>query len=388
MQGNGLGSILNRVRAKLEAKGYPNESAVREAIVLPVLQQLGWDIFDTDSVRREYPVRTRRVDYALFAGERHPSLLVEVKAVGGADANGDTQLFEYAFHEGVQMALLTDGQAWNFYLPMEGGSYGDRRVYQLDLVERDIEECEQVLRRYLDFSRVKSGEAIADARNDYRYAKNARIAQESLSAAWVKLLAEPDDVLVALLADKAEAICGFAPSPAHTREFITGLGGIHQMPPPPARKRSALRLADLMPTPERQFAASAPPMPKHEPEAAAQASGSRKAEIVLDGRRQPVSNAKDGLVAILRHLASRDPSFYKKLSEAAQTRSRNHVASKREEVYPERPDLTSMTLELAPGWWLGTNISNREKLRIARKACEIAGVTYGEEVALLVPDNG
>jgi predicted type IV restriction endonuclease len=50
-----------------------------------------------------------------------------VKQVGQSD-RAERQLFEYAFHDGVPMAILTDGREWNFFLPGEQGDYGERRV--------------------------------------------------------------------------------------------------------------------------------------------------------------------------------------------------------------------------------------------------------------------
>jgi len=54
-------------------------------------------------------------------------VFIEVKQVGQSDG-GERQLFEYAFHRGVPMAILTDGQEWHFFLPAKQGDYGDRRV--------------------------------------------------------------------------------------------------------------------------------------------------------------------------------------------------------------------------------------------------------------------
>jgi len=64
---------------------------------------------------------------------------VEVKKIGFT-AGADRQLFEYVFHLGVPMAILTDGQEWSFYLPGEQGRYDERRVYKIDLLELDISE--------------------------------------------------------------------------------------------------------------------------------------------------------------------------------------------------------------------------------------------------------
>jgi predicted type IV restriction endonuclease len=64
------------------------------------------------------------------------------------------------------MAVLTDGQEWHFFLPTEQGDYGERRVYKLDLLERDPQEAEAGLERYLGYEEVRSGRAIEAARRD------------------------------------------------------------------------------------------------------------------------------------------------------------------------------------------------------------------------------
>ena len=157
-----IGMIVGNIRARK----FANETAVREAIVMPVLAALGWETLDPDIVYREYQIENRRVDYGLVAVGTTPTIIVEVKAIGQI-TGGDRQLFEYAFHEGVPMAVLSDGREWSFYLPGEHGKYEDRRVYKLDLLERDLGEVCHIFRRYLEFERVKSGKAMEAARTDY-----------------------------------------------------------------------------------------------------------------------------------------------------------------------------------------------------------------------------
>lgn len=50
---------------------------------------------------------------------------------------GIEQHLQYAFTEGVPMAVLTDGRQWSVYLPREPGSYAERRVDLLDVVKRE-----------------------------------------------------------------------------------------------------------------------------------------------------------------------------------------------------------------------------------------------------------
>ncbi|MBP0633710.1 MULTISPECIES: hypothetical protein [unclassified Cupriavidus] len=83
---------------------------------------------------------------------------IEVKQIGQSDG-AERQLFEYAFHAGVPMAVLTDGREWNFFLPGEQGDYRKRRVYKLDLVERDVRESVERLERYLKAMLIKSSDS-------------------------------------------------------------------------------------------------------------------------------------------------------------------------------------------------------------------------------------
>ncbi|EQD78280.1 Type I restriction enzyme R protein N terminal domain protein, partial [mine drainage metagenome] len=115
------------------------EASVQQGIVLRLLHALSWPSYDTQIVCPEYSLEGRRVDYALCHPPGKPIAFVEVKQIGQSEG-AERQLFEYAFHVGVPLAILTDGQEWNFFLPGEQGDYGERRVYKLDIVERDISE--------------------------------------------------------------------------------------------------------------------------------------------------------------------------------------------------------------------------------------------------------
>jgi hypothetical protein len=371
-----LRKLLDTINQNLAQGRYPNETAVREAIVLPVLQRLGWDVLDPSVVRREYPVGGRKVDYGLFVHPSTPDLLIEVKAVGSI-SGGDKQLFEYAFHDGVPMVLLTDGREWSFYLPAGQGSYDDRRVYKLDFLERDPKECCQALTRYLAFERVRQKEAIADARSDYETAARGRTAADTLQAAWQKLVEEPDGLLIDLLVEKTQGLCGYAPTREQVEAFLTGIAPVGLSAGRPAIPRGAVGSAPnrgVPPTREGTASTSEPGR-----------SGRGIVQVVLDGRKHDAKDAISGLKQILCHLAAKDATFLERLEVRARGKSRNHLARSREAVYPHRPDLAGNAVELVPGWFLDTNISNREKLKIVRHACEVAKLRQGSDIDLIAP---
>jgi predicted type IV restriction endonuclease len=154
------------IRAGIKAGRYVNEATVSQGIVQRLLNALGWPVYDTEIVAPEYSLGGRRADYALCHPPREPVILIEVKQVGQSKG-ADRQLFEYAFHKGVPMAILADGQEWNFFLPTEQGDYSERQLYKLDILERDPHEAESSFKRYLEYDAVRSGQAIEAARKDY-----------------------------------------------------------------------------------------------------------------------------------------------------------------------------------------------------------------------------
>jgi negative regulator of replication initiation len=107
---------------------------------------------------------------------------------------------------------------------------------------------------------------------------------------------------------------------------------------------------------------------------------------ILFGQSKHADNAIDALLDILRTLAERNPTFVERLAPAVRGRTRNHIAREREDVYPGRPDHIEQTTKLASGWWLGTNIANREKMRIIEKACEIEKLKLGHDISITLPN--
>ena len=123
---------ISDIRENLRRGRYPNEAAVSQGIVRRLLATLGWPVYDPQVVYPEYTLEGRRVDFALCHPANEPRIFIEVKGVGKA-TGAERQLFEYAFHQGVPLAVLTDGREWSFFLPAGAGSYDERRIYKLDL---------------------------------------------------------------------------------------------------------------------------------------------------------------------------------------------------------------------------------------------------------------
>ena len=364
-----LDKLVEQIRGRLAATQYQSESAIREAVILPILQSLGWDTLDPATVYREYPLGSTKVDYALAAPPTKKQIFIEVKALGSS-LGGDKQLFGYAFHEGIPFAILTDGREWNFYLPGEQGSYDDRRVQKLDIVERPLDEVIEVFRRYLTYAKVGSGEALKSARRDYENLSKRKIAVHAIPVAWRDLASEPDSLLMDLVSDKVKSVCGYRPGPEDVEDFLVKLaGGIESQAPMSTQTQK--------PT----------PLPASAPKNLALAiTSERSITYKIFGQSKHADNAIEALLDILRTLAAKNPSFLEKLAPAVRGRTRNHISRVREEVYPGKAELVEYTTELVSGWWLGTNIANRDKMRIIEKACEVEKLTLGKDISITLPN--
>lgn len=144
-----------------------------------------------------------------------------------------------------------------------------------------------------------------------------------------------------------------------------------------AASQTILRLAGCQTSSETASSAALPPV------AAPNATGKFQYEIL--GDRRSTGSAIDAYLDILATLAALEPTLPEKLSVVARGNSRNHIAPTPGGVYPERPDLAESARQFAPGWYAGTNICNRDKLRILRLACGVLGLDFGADIVFGAP---
>ena len=215
---------IDDIRKGLETNRYPNEAAVSQGIVLRLLGALGWPTYDTQIVIPEYGVEGKKVDYALCHPPSKPLVFIEAKAVGNIEG-GEPQLFDYAYHEGLPIAILTDGQKWRFFHPIGQGNYRERKVHEMDLTEDDSGKNAERLNRYLNYESIRTGEAVKAIEEDYRqkqYRQKQTVTR--LPEAWSKLVEEADQLLLYHIADKVEDLCGDRPTNREVLDFLRSIG--------------------------------------------------------------------------------------------------------------------------------------------------------------------
>ncbi len=353
-----IDSHIEKIREGIREGRFTSEAAVSQGILLPALHELGWPVFDTSIVIPEFSVEGRRVDYALCHPENRPSVFIEVKKVGLSEG-ADRQLFEYAFHLGVPMAILTDGQEWSFYLPGEQGRYDERRVYKLDLLERDIPEAKSRLERYLSYSNVCSGSALKAARSDYQNVARVRIIETNFPKAWEALLKEQDSLLLDLLAEKVEDLCGYKPDLDVCSQFL---------------ERQVQNSQHL----EKYKPEKTPPI--KQPRASTSVTGTSRTrtvdnfKFVFKGKEFSAGSAREVMTKLFQLLSQEDSGFLDRFASRKHGKKRRYLARDKRDLYPGRPDLSEQhSVEVVSGWWLGTNYSRRNIQEIIELALEVAG---------------
>ena len=213
---------IDDIRDNLKKGLYTNEAAVSQSIVLRLLDVLSWPRFNPQVIIPEYSVEGRRVDFALCHPPSKPIVFIEVKQVGNIEG-AERQLFEYAFHEGVPIAILTDGREWRFFHPTAQGDYRERKVHEMDLTENDSEKNAERLNKYLNYESIRTGEAIEAIKKDYEEVVQQRQVAAQLPEAWSKLVEEADEFLVHTVAEKTENLCGYRPSDEQVLSFLKNL---------------------------------------------------------------------------------------------------------------------------------------------------------------------
>jgi hypothetical protein len=195
-----------------------NEAETKQAIVLPMLHVLGWNTHDVAEVTPEFSVESRRVDYALRV--KKDKFFLEVKNTGEDLRRHEEQLLDYSYRQGVELATLTNGITWWFYLPMKKGEWSSRKFYTIDIIQQEIDVVSSKLVALLSRDNLLSGAAVKEAESIYEDRLKKKTIKDALPEAWNKIISDTDTLLVDLLAETAEKICGYKPDIEDVKQFL------------------------------------------------------------------------------------------------------------------------------------------------------------------------
>ena len=370
MQESLVGAI-KEIRDSLKRGIFASEAEISLGVVMRLLTILGWDLWNSKVVTPEFSVKMetdsprgklKAVDYALCHPPGKPSVLIEVKGVGKANARGEEQLFEYCFRQGVPLAVLTDGRSWGFFFPSGQGSFEERHFATVNLEDGDIDGSAKIISRYLAFEDVRAGKAQRHAQEDYYDFRRQNEAAANFKKVWVELLREPPEVLKDWFCEKVERESGVRPDPRRVEEFIQGQG-------PKTGAASDIQT----------------PPPYHQgvikPVSESDKGQQEKFSFTFRGRTERFRKGKELLVGVFERLLQEDAQLYEKLEPHLKGRTRQYLAQDRSAIYRNDPKRAkTQSASLSDGWWIGTHSSNSMKREQIQKACQVAGIKFGEDL--------
>ena len=150
------------------------EEATKNAMVMPFIQILGYNVFDPVEVTPELiaDVGTKKgekIDYAILR-EGKPIILFECKKAGAElSINHAGQLFRYFHVTEARFGVLTNGLKYRFFTDLEQPNKMDEKPFFefniLDFKERDVEELKKFAKSAFDL------DTILTTANDLKYTR-------------------------------------------------------------------------------------------------------------------------------------------------------------------------------------------------------------------------
>lgn len=320
-----------------------DEAATKQAVILRILKSLGWNPFNVDEVYPEYSVGSKRVDYALRHNGKN-KVFIEVKKVNEDLEKHQEQLLNYSFQEGVKLAILTNGISWWFYLPLREGSWEERKFYTIEIYDQHSEDIVSKFEDFLSKENVISDRAIENAENLYKSRQKQNLIKETLPEAWNKIITKPDELLVELLAETTEKLCGYRPDDETVEEFLSKI--IRQVPVETKKKTPA-----FVPGPY------SPPLETY--------SGKSIVAFTFRGTRYPVRSWKEMLIKITDLMLSTHREQFDKVLNLAGRRRPYFTRKPNELRAPERVNNTDIYVE--------TNLSANSIVRLSKNIIALFG---------------
>ncbi len=211
--------FIKSVRSDKGIESY-SEAKTKQAIILRCLNILGWDAFNVDEVYPEYSVGKDRVDYSLRLDGAN-KVFLEAKKVSEDLEKHQKQLLNYSFQQGVKLAILTNGVTWWFYLPLHEGDWEQRKFYSIDIHQQAVEDVASKFVDFLSKENITSGSALDNAEAVYKSQQRQKILQATLPKAWNMIISEPDSLLMDLVNETAESICGYRADDDTVKRFLS-----------------------------------------------------------------------------------------------------------------------------------------------------------------------
>lgn len=193
------------------------EEATKNAMVMPLIQILGYNVFDPTEVTPELVAdvgtkKGEKVDYAILKDGK-PIILFECKKAGAdLSINHASQLFRYFHVTSARFGILTNGLVYRFFTDLEQPNKMDEKPFFefniLDFKERDVDELKKFAKTSFDL------ETILTTANELKYTR-------AIQARLAELMASPSEDFVRMVSAELIGSRRFSPSIREQFTLIT-----------------------------------------------------------------------------------------------------------------------------------------------------------------------
>ena len=197
--------LASRIKATKDL--IQTEEATKNAMIMPFIQILGYNVFNPLEVTPELiaDVGTKKgekVDYAILKDGK-PIILFECKKSGGdLSINHAAQLFRYFHVTAARFGVLTNGINYRFFTDLEQPNKMDEKPFFefniLDFKDRDVDELKKFAKTSFDL------DTILTTANELKY---TRVIQSKL-AEW---MSSPTEEFVRLASSELLGTKRFTP---------------------------------------------------------------------------------------------------------------------------------------------------------------------------------
>ena len=210
-------SFINDLKSNKKLAAF-DEASTKQAVVLRLLSFLGWDIFDVEQVYPDYSANSYNVSYALRIKNTN-KVFIEVKRVHSKLDNHQRSLVNLASREGVNLAVLTNGTIWWFYLISANGSWQRKWFYSIDLIKQKPDAFVPNLMDLLSKTKVTKGQSLKAAKSLFQR-KRQKLAANFLPEAWNQIISQPNKIFVELLSEQTEKLCRYKVDSKSIQKFL------------------------------------------------------------------------------------------------------------------------------------------------------------------------
>lgn len=151
-------------RAEKLKDSLQTEEATKNALIMPFLQAMGYDVFNPLEVMPEFTCdigtkKGEKIDYAILK-DGEPIMLIECKHWKQGLTLHDNQLLRYFHVSPAKFGLLTNGITYRFYTDLETPNKMDEKPFLelnlFDLKSVIVEELKKFHKAYFDIDNILS----------------------------------------------------------------------------------------------------------------------------------------------------------------------------------------------------------------------------------------